>query len=399
MTLPDLLGFAARSLLGHRLRSLLSLVGMAVGVAAVLLLTALGEGAREYVAREFANIGSNLLIVVPGKTETTGALPGMGGAPNDLTLDDAEALERLPGVSRIAPIAMATGTVSSGELSRQVAVIGTTSEFVDVRNLSMGRGQFLPESELTRGASVAVLGDRVARELFPGESPLGKVVRVDEWRMRVIGILSGRGTQLAVDLDDIVVVPVATAMRMFNRRSLFRVLVEARGGADLELATGRVADLLAERHGEEDVTVLTQDSVVETLSEILDTLTLVLAAIASISLSVAGIGIMNVMLVSVSERTSEVGLLKALGVSRRQIVAAFLAEATLLSLAGGLVGVAVGWLGVGVITGIYPEFPAEPPTWAVVSALSVAMGVGMVFGVLPARRAAALDPITALGKR
>ena len=214
-------------------------------------------------------------------------------------------------------------------------------------------------------------------------------------RVLVATDIASRG----IDVDDIVLVPVATGMRMFDRSSLFRILVAVHAYADLDRAAEAVTGLLVERHGEEDVTVLTQDSVVSALSDILDTLTLVLVAIASISLSVAGIGIMNVMLVSVSERTSEVGLLKALGVSPSQIVAAFLTEATLLSLAGALLGVAAGFLGVGVVVGVYPELPASPPLWAVAAALGVAIGVGMVFGVLPARRAARLDPIRALQRR
>lgn len=375
-------------------------MGMGVGVAAVILLTALGEGARRYVSNQFASIGSNLLIVVPGKTETTGGIPGIGGAPNDLTLDDFEALlRRLREVQRGAPIAMATGSVSAKERRRQVAVIGSTPDFLEVRKLALARGRFLPDDDLRRGASVVVLGDKVARELFPGRNPLGEVVRIDGWRMRVIGVVAPTGTQLGIDVDDMVVVPVATGMSIFNRSTLFRILLEVHADSDMDRMSARVVEILTERHGEEDVTILTQDAVVATLSEILDTLTLVLAAIASISLSVAGIGIMNVMLVSVSERTSEVGLLKALGVSRRQIVAAFLAEATLLSVAGGLLGVAAGWIGVTAVVGVYPELPARPPVWAVAAAIGVALAVGMIFGVLPARRAARLDPILALSRR
>jgi putative ABC transport system permease protein len=396
----DLARFAWGAVVGHGLRSGLSLLGMGVGVAAVILLTALGEGARAYVAGQFASLGSNLLIVVPGKTETTGGLPGLGRPPNDLTLDDFEAVvRRLRQVERAAPISTATGAVSHGERRRQMAVIGTTSDFLEVRKLQIGRGLFLPPLEIGRGASVAVLGDRTARELFPGVDPVGQIVRVDEWRMRVIGVLAPRGTQMGLDVDDLIVIPVATAMRLFNRSSLFRMILEVRSYAGLEATAASVVQILKDRHGEEDVTVISQDSVVATLGSILRTLTLVLAAIASISLSVAGIGIMNVMLVSVSERTSEVGLLKALGVGRGQIVAAFLTEAVLLSVAGGLVGLGAGYLGVRVVVALYPDFPASPPLWAVGAAVLVALTVGVVFGVLPARRAARLDPIAALSRR
>ncbi len=246
---------------------------------------------------------------------------------------------------------------------------------------------------------MAVIGTKVAREIFPGQDPLGKVIRIDEWRMRVIGVLAQRGTQLGVDMDDVVLIPVATAMRLFNRPSLFRILLEVRSHADLEFTRGKVLRLLAQRHGEEDVTCVTQDAVISTFSAILGALTVALVAIASVSLSVAGIGIMNVMLVSVSERTHEIGILKAIGVARRQIVAVFVTEAALLATLGGVLGLAVGWLGIRALVGIYPDLPASPPPWAVAAALAVSMVVGVVFGVLPARRAARLDPILALSRR
>jgi putative ABC transport system permease protein len=400
MTLTDLFRFALRSLSGHRLRTILSLVGMAIGVAAVIALTALGEGARRYVTEQFASIGSNLLMVVPGKSETTG-IPGIGAAPNDLTLEDSQAIARqVPEAELVAPFVVGTEAVAHGSRRRQVPIGGTTHEFAEVRKLAVARGVFLPEEELRRGRSVAVLGSKIARELFPGEEPVGKVVRIGGWRMRVIGVLETRGTQLGMNMDDMVVVPVATGMRMFDRRSLFRIMIQVRRGADLEMVKGRVIRLLTERHdGEEDVTVLTQDAVVSTFSQILGALTLALAAIASISLTVAGIGIMNVMLVSVSERTREVGLLRALGVKRRQVLTVFLTEAALLSTTGGLLGLAAGWAAVRILVGIFPALPASPPTWAVVAALALSVGVGVLFGLLPARRAARLDPVAALAGR
>ncbi|HLE85065.1 MAG TPA: ABC transporter permease [Thermoanaerobaculia bacterium] len=393
----DVLTFTWRALSRHLLRTLLSLLGVAVGVTAVVLLTPLGEGARRYVVDQFAAIGSNLLIVVPGKVETTGAFPGVGGAPNDLTLADAEAIARqIPSARLLAPMAAGTESVAFGARSREVALIGTTATFLELRRLTVAQGRFLPEEEAGRGRPVAVLGRRLAEELFPGRSPLGEVIRVGEWRFRVIGVLAPKGTQLGVNVDEVVIVPVVTAMRMLNRTSLFRVMVSVAPGADLETVEKRVIELLAERHGEEDVTVLTQDSVVGAISGILNALNLAVAAIAAISLAVAGIGILNVMLVSVAERTGEIGLLKALGAGRRQILALFLVEAVALSSAGGLAGLAAGYAAAQATARLFPALPTSPPAWAVVAAGVLAVAVGGTFGYLPARRAARLEPVEAL---
>jgi putative ABC transport system permease protein len=400
VSLRDLLAFAARALRGHRLRTAMSLLGVAIGVAAVVTLTALGEGARRYVVGQFASIGTNLVIIVPGKTETTGGMPGMGAAPNDLTLEDARALLRgVPEIEKAAPMVIGTETVAFQERRRQMAVIGSTHEALEVRRLAIAGGRFLPPVEWDRSSPVAVLGHTAARELFPGQDAVGRVVRVGDWRMRVVGVLAPRGLQLGVDMDDVVIVPVATAMKMLNRRSIFRLLLQVRTHADLDRAKESVVRMIAERHGEEDVTAITQDAVLAAFTSILRVLTLALAGIASVSLAVAGVGIMNVMLVSVSERTREIGLLKALGAGRRQILLAFLAEAVLISSAGGLLGLAVGWLAVRGLVALYPALPATPPPWAVAAAFSLSVAVGAVFGVLPARRATRLDPVAALSGR
>jgi putative ABC transport system permease protein len=396
----DLLGFATHALRGHRVRTAMSLLGVSIGVAAVIALTALGEGARLYVVGQFESIGTNLLVVLPGKTETTGAMPGFGGVPNDLTIADAEAVVRsIPEVVKGSPLAIGTETVAHGERRRQVALMGTTLEMLDLRRLSLAQGRFLPPLEWDRGAPVAVLGTKLASELFPGESPLGGVVRIGEWRMRVVGVLAPRGEQLGLDMDDVILVPVATAMKMLNRTSLFRVLLQVRSPADLERAKTKVTRLLSERHGEEDVTCITQDAVLTAFNSILGALTMALGGIAAISLAVAGVGIMNVMLVSVSERTREVGLLKALGAGQRQILALFLTEAILISTAGGLLGLAFGWGAVWALVAVFPALPATPPPWAVVAALGLSTAVGAAFGVLPARRATRLDPVAALAGR
>jgi putative ABC transport system permease protein len=395
----EIFKFAAKSLTGHSLRTALSLLGVTIGVAAVVILTALGEGARLYVVNQFASLGTNLLIVIPGYTETSGSF-GYGGVPNDLTLDDAQAIARLvPAARRVAPISMANDEVAYHERRRQVAVLGTTPEYREARQLDIARGEFLPADEVHRGSPVVILGDKTARELFGGVEPVGKIVRVAGWRMRVVGVLAKQGVKMGMDFDDIAIVPVATAMQLFNQNSLFRILVQAHAYSDLELAKDEVRQLLIDRHDEEDITVITQDAVLSTFNAVLGALTLAVGAIAAISLSVAGIGIMNVMLVSVSERTKEIGLLKALGVGRRQILAAFLTEAALISSAGGLVGLGLGWLAVRVLVRLYPALPASPPTWAVVAALVISVGVGVTFGLLPARRATRLDPIAALAGR
>jgi len=396
VALGELIAFAVGALRGHRLRTVLSVAGVAVGIAAVIALTALGEGARRYVVQEFSSLGSNLLIVLPGKVETTGMMP-FGGTVHDLTIDDYRAVvTRIPEVLRAAPLATGEETLRFGGKARSVPVIGTTEELIEVRRLRIGAGQFLPPGDPNRGGAEIVLGVKVAQELFGAESPLGRVVRLGEWRFRVVGVLEPRGRSLGFDFDDLVFVPVRTSMRIFNRSSLFRILVELPEDGDLKAGKEAVIELLAERHRAEDVTVITQDAVVNTLDSILGVLTLALAAIASVSLTVAGVGIMNVMLVAVSERRHEIGLLKALGASTTQILAVFITEAAVLSTFGGLVGLGAGWAAVVAFVQVYPTFPAATPVWAVVASLVMSMVVGVFFGVVPARRAAHLDPVEAL---
>jgi putative ABC transport system permease protein len=396
VSLAELVAFAVGALRGHRLRTALSVTGVAVGIAAVVALTALGEGARQYVVQEFSSLGTNLLIVIPGRVETTGMLP-FGGTTNDLTLGDYRAITtRIPLVVDAAPLATGTEVVRAKGRSRSVAVFGTTAELATVRRLGMASGRFLPPGDPERGGSEAVLGLKVANELFGAVSPLGENIRIGEWRFRVVGVLAPRGRSLGFDFDDMVYIPVQTSMRMFNRSSLFRILIEVGSEANLTPGRNAVIELLTARHRVEDVTVITQDAVISTFNSVFGVLTLALVGIASVSLTVAGVGIMNVMLVAVAERRPEIGLLKALGASTGQILAVFIAEASVLSSLGGAIGLAVGWASVWAFVQVYPTFPAAPPQWAVAASLAVSLGVGVVFGVLPARRAAGLDPVQAL---
>lgn len=397
----DYVRFALTALLGHRLRSVLSLLGVAVGVAAVIMLTSLGEGARLYVTQEFASLGTNLVIVLPGRVETTGMMPLFGNSQSDLTLADATAIvRRVPQVRRVAPLAVGSATARSGERSREVTVLGATADMLAVRRLSMRIGEYLPGGDPEQAPRVCVLGAGLQRELFPGRSPLGQILRLGEERYRVIGVVAPRGTSMGMNLDDAVHVPVSLTMKMLDTTSLFRILIEVASRDDMSAVRDRALAVLTERHdGREDVTILTQDAVLGSFNKILSILTIALGAIGAISLGVAGVGIMNVMLVSVSERTSEVGLLKALGATSGQILAAFLVEAAILSFVGGLLGLAAGFAAGRALGELYPSFPVSAPMWAVWGALAVSATVGLAFGVLPARRAARLEPIAALARR
>ena len=399
---PDLLRFARDAATGNPLRTALLVLAMSIGVAAVVVLTALGDGARRYVVDQFSSLGTNLVIVLPGRSETGGFNPGnaITSTPRDLTIDDAESLQRARSVRRVAPLAVGTSEISYGGRLREVMVAGTTSNYIDVRTLKLAQGRFLSAGDWRRGASEAVIGAKIRDELFGVEPALGKLVRVGDRRFRVVGIMASTGQGLGMNTDEIVLIPVALAQAMFNSNTLFRILVEANSREAIEPAKAQVAEILKVRHeGEEDVTVITQDAVLATFDKLLGALTLAVAGIAAISLAVAGILVMNVMLVSVTQRTAEIGLLKALGATGATIRTAFLTEAAMLSLGGALLGYLLGQAGAFVLRQLYPAFPAYPPDWAVLAGLGTALATGILFGVLPARRAARLDPVQSLAKR
>ncbi|ENO91111.1 MULTISPECIES: ABC transporter permease [unclassified Thauera] len=402
MSPTDTLRFATRAATAYPLRTALMTLAMSIGVAAVVVLTALGDGARRYVVGEFAALGAQLLIVLPGRTETGGVNPGsfVTSTPRELTNADAAALLRLPLVQRVAPITVGNTEVAAAGRLREVMVVGTSTDFLELRGMRMAHGSFLPREDFERASALAVLGDAIRAELFGHEPAVGRMIRVGDTRLRVIGTLAPGGQGLGMTTDELVLVPVATAQAMFNTNGLFRILVETTRRDALPAAQRQLEELLrARRDGELDVTVITQDAVLGTFDRILGALTLGVAGIAAISLAVAGILVMNVMLVAVTQRTAEIGLLKALGASTASIRAAFLTEAALLSVAGALTGFALGHLGAWGVRLTWPMLPAWPPDWAVIAALGTALGTGIAFGVLPARRAAALDPVQALARR
>jgi putative ABC transport system permease protein len=402
LKITDTFRYAGDAATGAPLRTGLLILAMSIGVAAVVILTALGDGARRYVVGEFSAIGSNLVIVLPGRSETRGFNPAniITSTPRDLTLEDANALLRLPQVQRISPILIATTEINAAGKLREAMLLGTNDEFIRVRQLKMGLGRFLSKDEVGHGSAEVVLGALIRREIFGAENPLGKTVQVGDRRLRVVGVLSEGGRGMGMTTDELVIVPVATAQAMLNTNTLFRILVEARSREQIGEVKARVLKLITQRHeGEEDVTVITQDAVLQTFDKILNVLTLGVAGIAAISLAVAGILVMNVMLVSVTQRTGEIGLLKALGATSAAVRQLFMVEAVLLSLSGAVVGLGLGYLGAAFLRYLYPAFPAYPPLWAVLAGLGTALASGLIFGVMPARRAAQLDPIQALSKR
>ncbi len=375
------------------------LLAMAIGVSSVLLLTAVGEGTRRYVNNQFMNLGSHLLIVMPGKLETTGGQPPILSATEvDLTIDDAIALTRSHSIRRVAPLALGSAPVSYDQRERTVNVIGSTASLYEVRKLKMSAGRFLPGGDPTRGAAIAVIGDTLKTELFGSSTALGQRIRIDGQKFRVIGVLEAAGAAgVGMDLRDTAVIPVATAQSLFDSPSLFRVMVEADGHNAIPRAEKAIIDILRVRHnGEEDVTVITQDAMLATFNTILGSLTYAVGGIAAISLAVAGILIMNVMLVAVSQRKAEIGLLKAIGSPGSQILRLFLAEATMLALLGTFAGLVLGFSGVWGLAIALPDFPIGVPYWAPIAATGTSLATGVVFCLLPARRAARLDPVLAL---
>ncbi len=401
MHIHDTIEFALHALQGYLTRTLLTLLAMAIGVASVVLLTSLGEGARIYITDQFSSLGTNLLVVLPGRNETTGAAPPMmGETPRDLTIEDARALQRSIYVKRLAPLVVGSAPVSWRQRGREVTILGSSADLYGVRHLKMYRGRFLPPLEMTRASSECVLGYKLYKELFGAEKAVGKWVRVNQNRCRVTGVLDEEGMSIGVDMGEVLIMPVASAESLFNVSSLFRILIEAQGKDVLDKAQQQIRQIIRERHdGEDDITVLSQDSLLSTFNRILSTLTYTLGGIAAVSLVVAGIMIMNVMLVAVSQRTSEIGLLKALGAPRKQILLLFLTESAFLSLIGAMIGLAVGLGGNRVLQVYFPDFPFVAPDWALWAAIGVALLTGILFGLMPARRAAKLNPVNALAGR
>ena len=399
LLIRDAIRFSWRALSANTTRTFLMLLAMSIGVGSVIILTALGEGARNYVTAEFSALGTNLIIVIPGRSETSGGDPAtmMGVSERDLTIDDAVAISRHPKVVRIAPFNVGAAEVAWQGRKREITIQGSTHEFLELRKWKIAQGKFLPKDDFERANSVCVIGSKIRNELFGAHSALGQWLRIGDRRFRVIGILDSDGQSMGFSIEDAVIIPVASAQSLFNIPSLFRIFVEVKTREALPKVMSFIKDTIRDRHqGVEDVTIITQDAVLKTFDRILSALTYAVAGIAAISLFVAGILTMNVMLVAVSQRTNEIGLLKSLGASAKAILNLILIEAVLLSSLGAITGLVIGHAGSWAIRSAFPILPAYPPTWATLASIFVALATGIIFSLLPAKKAAKLDPVIAL---
>lgn len=400
MSLRDLVAFSLKAAVGHRGRTALMLLAVSIGVCSVVLLVSLGESARQYVNDQFSSMGSNLIIVLPGRTETVGGPPPLLGiTPKDLTVGDAEALSRISAIRRYAPIVVGAAPVSHQQKEREVNILGANRDIFAIRRLTVGQGRIWT-ADNRRLQPVCLLGATLKTELFGQENALGQTVRIGDYRFQVIGVLQTQASSLGDNLTDMAIIPISSALALFNTSSLFRIVVEAKSEATLGQAKERIQSTIRARHdGEDDITVITQDAILATFDTIFQTMTLTVAGIAAISLLVAGIIIMNVMLVAVSSRRAEIGLLKALGAPQGQILRLFLGEAGMISLAGAICGLALGLLGLRLLAWFLPQFPISLAPWSMAAASLVALACGLLFGFLPARRAATLPAALALSGR
>lgn len=402
MNVIESVRIALRSLAANKLRAGLTMLGIIIGVGAVIALVAAGAGAQAQVLERFQSLGSNLLVVSPGRIFYRGVYMGPAIAQS-LTNDDVEAIKRLAtAIAAIAPEYSTRAQVVHGSKNTQTNVMGVTPEYLTVRNWKIERGRFIDELDVAGQSKVAVLGATVVEDLF-GDTlidPLGKTIKINRQNYEIIGILASKGA----GMDDQLFVPLSTAQIKFGgagNRTLSAINVQAVSADKMDLAQAELTAILRASHGliasqSNDFTVQNQAQIVEMVQETSQTFTVLLASIAAISLVVGGIGIMNIMLVSVTERTREIGIRKAVGAKRRDILSQFLVEAVILSLVGGIVGVLVGYGAARVVTPLLGGTRAVVTLGSVVMALSVSIGVGLFFGIYPASRAAALNPIEAL---
>ncbi len=398
MDVIEIIKVSRESLMSNKVRSFLTMLGVIIGVAAVILLVSIGEGARKYIRKELGELGSNILVIVPGKTAKEGGMHMGTSAVRKLTYEDSIIIEkRARSIHSLSPIVVGTSWIKYSGKSRDTYVVGVNEDYFDMRNLKIETGRTIDSSDVDGKRRVCVLGRTVKKEVFGEGNPLGAPVTVGDAKYRVVGVMQHKGVALGFDIDDVVFIPVTTARELFDTDSLFNITIKVRSAELVPEAKKEIKEILIKRHSnKEDFTILSQDEMIAVMGKILNIMTAVLAGIAAISLVVGGIGIMNIMLVSVRERTREIGIRKAIGAKNSDILFQFLIESVILSLIGGTGGVLVA----GTISIIIPYFveflPTQLALWSIILAFVFSAAVGIFFGVYPARKASLYDPITAL---
>ncbi len=393
---------AGKTLLSNKLRSALTMLGIVIGNASVIAMIGVGEGGQKYVNKQLESLGPNVLFILPGNRETQRV---SFAVPKTLVLADAQAIvSQVPTVAGVSPELNRRLVVNYRSRNTNVNIIGTTPSFLKVRDFETAKGRFFSDLDMKRDNQVVVLGADLAEQLFGSNNPIGQQLRISNSSFQVIGVLEAKGSSVGADYDNAALVPIMTsANRLVGRNSPYGIALDyivasARDNKSVDAAEFQITNLLRQRHkiiSEDDFTMRSQKDALQTVGQITGALTIMLAAIAGISLFVGGIGIMNIMLVSVTERTQEIGLRKAIGATQQDILLQFVIEAVIVSAAGGLVGTAIGVGGVMLVGALTPLNAGVSPV-AITLAVGVSGGIGLFFGVVPARRAAQLDPIVAL---
>jgi len=392
----DAMQMAFAAVRSQPLRSLLTALGIAVGIAAVVLLTSLGTGLQRFVVAEFTQFGTNILTITPGKAATFGVSVSTFNSVRPLDLDDASALASLPHVLAVSPMVAGNVAVDGGGRSRRVQANAVGHAMPEVYRFQVEQGAFLPDDEPRAARAFAVLGHKLWRELFGAQNALGETVRIGGNRFRVLGVMAEKGQFLGVDLDDTVYIPAGRGLELFNREGLMQIDVLCAGEAVADEVRAAVRRVLLARHGIEDFTITAQQQMLDVLGSVLSVLTFAVAALGSISLVVGGVGILTIMTIALQERVAEIGLLRALGATRRQLLWMFLSEAAALAALGGIAGLGFGagiaWL----LHALVPALPVAVTPWHAALAVTVSLLIGLGAGVAPALRASKLDPIEAL---
>ncbi len=396
MVIADVIRLSISSLLDQRMRSFLTVLGISVGIAAVVLLTSIGEGIQQFTLAEFTQFGTNLIGINPGRSTTLGTSGAIINNVRPLSIADEESLRRIPGVVDTVAVIQGNGPIEFAKRSRRATILGVGPSAAKVWQIKVVKGRFLPADDSRAARSFVVLGSKIQDELFRDVNPLGQLVRVAGERYRVIGVMESKGQMLGFDLDDAVYIPTVRAMSLFNQQSLMEIDLLYQKDLQSKTISERAKKLLKTRHGAEDFTITTQEEMLKVLDSVLGILTMAVGGLGAISLLVGGVGVVTIMTIAVNERTPEIGLLRAIGADRTQILWLFLGEAAVLAGVGGLAGLLLG-VGIAWLLGIFvPALPIHTPWMYAVYAEALAIGIGFLAGVLPARHAARLNPVEAL---